>query len=245
MTSGQVNQASGALLQVTTDCAQSTQSVATGDTSPLGQVPFISRAVTRKEASGQLGQVAIAVGRPGWLTQPVAHEHEALFGADKWPANSPRVVRMSSGAEVRLIPPVVYFVPFALSWALQQWRPWTIPGGAASSVAGLAMVVSGIALMLWSIAAMWRANTTVIPWEQVSAIVGTGPFRFSRNPIYLADAITYVGGSLLIHSWWPLLLLPGIVVMMRRMVIDREERYLTERFGDAYREYQLRVGRWI
>lgn len=87
MTSGQVNQASGALLQVTTDCAQSTQSVATGDTSPLGQVPFISRAVTCKEPSGQLGQVAIAVGRPGWLTQPVAHEHEALFSADKWPAN--------------------------------------------------------------------------------------------------------------------------------------------------------------
>ena len=152
---------------------------------------------------------------------------------------------MSSGAEVRLIPPVVYFVPFALSWALRQWRPWTIPGGATSSVAGLALVVSGIALMLWSIAAMWRANTTVIPWEQVSAIVSTGPFRFSRNPIYLADAITYVGGSLLIHSWWPLLLLPGIVVMMARMVIDREEEYLTERFGDAYREYQLRVGRWI
>jgi protein-S-isoprenylcysteine O-methyltransferase Ste14 len=152
---------------------------------------------------------------------------------------------LSAGAQIRLIPPVVYFVPFALMWALQNWRPWTIPGGAALSVAGLALIVTGIALMLWSFLTLRRANTTVIPWEQVSVIVSSGPFRLSRNPIYLADAITYLGGSLLIHSWWSLLLLPGIVLVMQRKVIDREERYLTERFGDVYREYQLRVRRWL
>ena len=152
---------------------------------------------------------------------------------------------MSTGAQVRLIPPVVYLTPFALMWALQQWRPWTIPGGAATNVAGLALTASGIFLMLWSFVTLTRANTTVIPWQQVSAIVATGPFRFSRNPIYLADAITYLGGSLAIHSWWPLLVVPAIVLVMRRKVIDREERYLTEHFGDAYREYQLRVRRWL
>ena len=152
---------------------------------------------------------------------------------------------MSTGAQVRLIPPVVYLTPFALMWALQQWRPWTIPGAAATNLAGLALIASSIFLMLWSFVTLTRANTTVIPWQQVSAIVATGPFRFSRNPIYLADAITYLGGSLAIHSWWPLLVVPGIVLVMRRKVIDREERYLTEQFGDAYREYQLRVRRWL
>ena len=152
---------------------------------------------------------------------------------------------MSTGAQVRLIPPVVYFTPFALMWALQQWRPWTIPSGAATNIAGLALIASGIFLMLCSFVTLTRANTTVIPWQQVSAIVATGPFRFSRNPIYLADAITYLGGSLAIHSWWPLLVVPGIVLVIRRKVIDREERYLTEHFGDAYREYQLRVRRWL
>jgi protein-S-isoprenylcysteine O-methyltransferase Ste14 len=150
-----------------------------------------------------------------------------------------------TGAQVRLIPPVVYFVPFALTWALQKWRPWTIPGGTALSVAGLALIAAGVALMLWSFVTLTRAHTTVIPWEQVSAIVTSGPFRLSRNPIYLADAITYLGATLLIQSWWPLLILPGIVLVMRRLVIDREERYLTERFGDSYRQYQLRVRRWI
>lgn len=150
-----------------------------------------------------------------------------------------------SGAAVRLIPPVVYFGPFGLIWALQWRQPWTIPGGAAVGVGGLALVLTGIALTVWSAATLQRARTTVIPWERVSAIVTTGPFRFSRNPIYLADAIAYVGASLLIHSWWPLVALPGILLVIRRKVIDREESYLTERFGDPYREYQRRVRRWL
>jgi len=130
-------------------------------------------------------------------------------------------------------------------WALDRWRPWTIPGGNALTVAGLALVLAGIALTVWSVVTFRRAHTTVIPWEQVSAMVTTGPFRWSRNPIYLADAIAYLGGTLLIRSWWPLLVLPGILLVMRRKVIDREERYLTQRFGDGYREYQLRVRRWL
>jgi|SRR5450631_4162834 protein-S-isoprenylcysteine O-methyltransferase Ste14 len=155
------------------------------------------------------------------------------------------VVRVSSGAQIRLIPPVVYFAPFTATWALQWWHPWTIPGANALSVAGLVLVAGAISLMIWAFVTLQRANTTVIPWEQVSAIVSSGPFRFSRNPIYLADVLTYIGGSLLIHSWWPLLILPGIVLVMRRQVIDREEQYLSERFGDAYTSYQLRVRRWL
>lgn len=152
---------------------------------------------------------------------------------------------MSAGAQVRLIPPVVYFVPLSVMWALHAWRPWTIPGGGALTVAGLALVVTGIALTLWSFTTLRRAHTTVIPWGQVSAMVTTGPFRWSRNPIYLADAIAYLGGTLLIHSWWPLLVLPAVLMVIRRKVIDREEGYLTVRFGDGYREYQLRVRRWL
>jgi len=150
-----------------------------------------------------------------------------------------------AGAQIRLLPPVVFFGPFALMWALHRWRPWTIPGGAALTVAGLALVLGGIALTIWSATTFRRAHTTIIPWGQVSAMVTTGPFQFTRNPIYLADAIAYLGLTLLIHSWWPLLALPGIVLVMRRKVIDREERYLSERFGDTYREYQLRVRRWL
>jgi len=152
---------------------------------------------------------------------------------------------VSTGAQVRLIPPLVYFGPLAFTWGLQWWRPWTIPGGSALTIFGLVLVLSGIALTVWSVVTLTRARTTFIPWDQVTAMVTTGPFGFSRNPIYLADALAYLGGALLLHSWWPILVLPGILWVMRRQVIDREERYLTERFGDAYREYQLSVRRWL
>jgi protein-S-isoprenylcysteine O-methyltransferase Ste14 len=99
--------------------------------------------------------------------------------------------------------------------------------------------------MLWSFVTLTRANPTVITWHQVSAILATGPFRLSRNPTYLADAITYLGGSLAIQSWWPLLIMPGTVLMMRRKVIDREERYLTNASVTPTGEYQLRVRRWL
>ena len=155
------------------------------------------------------------------------------------------MVRVSAGARVRLIPPVVYFGPFSVMWGLQWWRPWTIPGGLTLTVTGLVLVLAGIALTTWAVVTFRSAHTTVIPWEQVSAMVSTGPFRLSRNPIYLADAIAYLGATLLIHSWWPLVVLPGILVVIRRKVIDREEHYLTERFGDAYRNYQPRVRRWL
>jgi protein-S-isoprenylcysteine O-methyltransferase Ste14 len=155
------------------------------------------------------------------------------------------VEQVSTGAHVRLLPPVVYFGPFSLMWALHWWRPWTIPGGTAMTVAGMVLVLIGIALTFWSVTALRRAHTTVIPWERVSAMVTTGPFRFSRNPIYLADAIAYLGATLIIHSWWPLVVLPGVLLMMWHKVIDREERYLAERFGDAYRDYQRHVRRWL
>lgn len=150
-----------------------------------------------------------------------------------------------AGAQVHLLPPLVYFGPFGLLWALHWWREWTIPGGASLTVAGLALVLAGVALTIWSAVTLSRAHTTIIPWGEVSAMVTNGPFGFSRNPIYLADVIAYLGATLLIRSWWPFLVLPGVLLVMRRYVIDREERYLTERFGDAYREYQLRVRRWL
>src|SRR5450756_2256737 len=70
-----------------------------------------------------------------------------------------------TGAAVRLIPPVVYFGPFALMWTLSWWRPWTIPGGGALTLLGLGFVLSGVDLTVWAIATLMRAHTTFIPWD--------------------------------------------------------------------------------
>jgi hypothetical protein len=85
--SGQVNQTTGALLHVCARCAQSTARVVEGDAGPLGQVPFIRRAMSGEKPSGQLGQVAVAVGQPGWIAQPVAGQNETLIDTDDRPAD--------------------------------------------------------------------------------------------------------------------------------------------------------------
>ncbi|MFI5210728.1 MAG: methyltransferase family protein, partial [Gemmatimonadales bacterium] len=69
--------------------------------------------------------------------------------------------------------------------------------------------------------------------------------RFSRNPMYVGMTLLYLGIALWANSLWPLLLLPAVLVVMRRGVIAREEAYLERRFGDEYRSYRARVRRWL
>lgn len=149
------------------------------------------------------------------------------------------------GARVRVLPPLLFLAPFLLAWLAHRVRPWALPDIPGLRPAGVLLLVLALALMGWAGLTLSRHRTTVIPWEPVSALVTTGPFARSRNPIYLADVVAYLGGSLVLASWWPLLLLPPTVFAARRLVIDREEAYLRERFGAAYEGYAARVRRWV
>jgi protein-S-isoprenylcysteine O-methyltransferase Ste14 len=92
---------------------------------------------------------------------------------------------------------------------------------------------------------MRRAGTNVDPYEPATAIVTGGPYRFTRNPIYVGFTLVYVGISAFTNALAPLMLLPAVFAVMRRGVIEREERYLERKFGGEYLEYKGRVRRWI
>ena len=92
---------------------------------------------------------------------------------------------------------------------------------------------------------MRRAGTNVNPRDPTTAIVVEGPFRFSRNPLYLSLILAYLGITLLVNALWPLLLLPPLLVVLHWGVIAREERYLEAKFGESYRVYKARVRRWL
>jgi protein-S-isoprenylcysteine O-methyltransferase Ste14 len=81
--------------------------------------------------------------------------------------------------------------------------------------------------------------------KPTTALVTEGPFRYSRNPIYLALTLLYVGVALLINALWILLLIVPVLLVIRYGVIAREEAYLTRKFGDTYRQYTARVQRWL
>ena len=110
---------------------------------------------------------------------------------------------------------------------------------------GGALVVLGLGITGWGRTLMARAGTNVNPFQPTTALVTTGPFRFSRNPLYVGLTLAYLGGALLTNSVWVLALLVPVLLVMHYGVVRREERYLEAKFGDAYRAYRGRVRRYL
>jgi protein-S-isoprenylcysteine O-methyltransferase Ste14 len=105
--------------------------------------------------------------------------------------------------------------------------------------------VAGLGLLLWFNTSFSRKGTAVEPWKPTTAIVTTGPYRFTRNPAYLGMALTYVGIALLSSAVWVLVPLPFVLAVIDRGVIAREERYLERKFGEEYLGYKRTVRRWV
>lgn len=146
---------------------------------------------------------------------------------------------------VILPPPLIYLVFVASAWGLAQWVPLDLPEHELLHYAGWVSIAVGIVLMLWAALAMFGHRTTINPYGKPSSLLQIGPFRFSRNPIYLADTLIYCGIGLLLGSLWPWLLLPLLIYCVQRTVIIHEEHMLTRLFGDEYRSYRRRVRRWL
>jgi protein-S-isoprenylcysteine O-methyltransferase Ste14 len=92
---------------------------------------------------------------------------------------------------------------------------------------------------------MRQADTPTNPYKPVEHIATEGPFRYTRNPGYLALAMIYTGIASFANALWAILLLPGALLVIQRGVIEREERYLERKFGEEYLRYKARVRRWI
>jgi protein-S-isoprenylcysteine O-methyltransferase Ste14 len=122
--------------------------------------------------------------------------------------------------------------------------PLALPVVPARAI-GVAVLVGSAVLARWGERAMHRAGTNVRPDQPTTAVVSDGPFRYSRNPLYLATTGLYAALALLVPAVWPLLLLVPLLVILRWGIIAREERYLETKFGAEYGAYRSRVRRWL
>ncbi len=114
----------------------------------------------------------------------------------------------------------------------------------ALAVGGVLALI-GFALMTVSVRQFRQAGTSIIPGEPSTVLLESGPYRFTRNPIYIGFVIFYFGLAIMLTSAWMLLLLIPVLIILQRGVVEREEAYLQAKFGDAYRKYQARVPRWL
>jgi protein-S-isoprenylcysteine O-methyltransferase Ste14 len=150
-------------------------------------------------------------------------------------------------AGVRFPPPLLYVAGVVAGWLLDRAWPLRIALDASAQrmVGASLFLLLGLGIMVWALATFRSARTTLVPNRPASALATNGPYRLTRNPMYVSLVAYYVGVSILLNSWWPLLLLPLVVLVVQRFVIAREERYLASAFPVDYPAYCQRVRRWI
>ena len=147
--------------------------------------------------------------------------------------------------DVLVLPPLLFGVTLALGLLLHWIYPVSLLPVLPARVIGTLILIASVWLALSAKIAMSRAGTNIRPDRPTTAIVTDGPFRFTRNPLYVAATGIYVSITLLIDALWPLVLLVPLLVVLAKGVIAREERYLEGKFGDTYRNYKSRVRRWL
>jgi protein-S-isoprenylcysteine O-methyltransferase Ste14 len=153
--------------------------------------------------------------------------------------------RKTDNAGIRIPPPLYYIAAFLVGVALElifptSWPPFWVRLTAALLAGGAWLALDGAAMVFFR-----RAGTSMVPMNPTTALVTSGPYRFTRNPMYLGMAFLYVALAFALGVIWALALLPAVIVIVDRVVIAREEPYLERKFGQAYRDYKARVRRWL
>ena len=149
-------------------------------------------------------------------------------------------------AQVLIRPPLAWALAVIAGLVLDWLAPLPfLPDAWPAGLVGAAVFVLALVLAIWAIDTMTRAGTNVPTNRPTTAIVESGPYRFTRNPIYLGMFGGLIGLGIAFDNPWLLVLMALFALVIRYGVVAREEAYLERMFGDAYRGYRRRVRRWL
>ena len=142
-------------------------------------------------------------------------------------------------------PPLLYGGTLIIALLLNL--PWPLPifGDTVGRWCGLLLVVLGAGILAWGRNSLVSGGTNVDPTLPTTSIVTSGPYQYSRNPLYVGLTSVFVGLTLTMNTWWGILALIPLVVLMHNAVVLREEQYLEEKFGESYRQYRAKVRRYF
>jgi len=145
----------------------------------------------------------------------------------------------------RLWPPVAVGVPLLVGWLATSLWGDPVAVGAWRVPLGWALVLLFVGWNGWSLWLFRRYETGLLPGQATQAMIEEGPYRLSRNPLYVGLLALYLGLALLAPTFWGLVLFPAAVLLVQWGAIRPEERFLHERFGARYDDYARRVRRWL
>jgi protein-S-isoprenylcysteine O-methyltransferase Ste14 len=152
-------------------------------------------------------------------------------------------------AGVPFPPPLAFIGALGLGFALEYLLPVRILRSATGidvlEWIGAGLVLAAIALAICAFTCFHLAHTSPFPERPTTSLIIRGPFRYTRNPLYLAMTLVHAGVALFANALWPLLFLVPAVLAIHFLVIAREEPYLLKRFGPEYEAYCRSVRRWL
>jgi protein-S-isoprenylcysteine O-methyltransferase Ste14 len=183
------------------------------------------------------------------LRQPVPSRDVRWMNNDRrtLPDVPPPIESTADTAGVIAPPPVIYVAAWLAAAVLHRTAPAAIVPDRRRlrQIAGGVLVAAGTSLSVAVVRRFGKAATPVTPLRASTALVVDGTYRYTRNPDYIGQTLTYLGLSFVLNRAWPVLLLPAVLAAITRGVVEREEQYLTRKFGSSYRAYMTRVPRWI
>jgi protein-S-isoprenylcysteine O-methyltransferase Ste14 len=145
-------------------------------------------------------------------------------------------------------PPILYVVTLVSAWGLG--RLWPLPAivvgsPPATRLIGVLLAAAGIAIGVLGILHFRQIGTAIDPTGRATTLADSGIYAWTRNPMYLGATLAFLGAGLAWPSTWLVLVTPLMAIGLQKLAIEREEAYLTRRFGDVYRLYTTRVRRWL
>jgi len=149
-------------------------------------------------------------------------------------------------AQVIVRPPLAWGLAIIAGLVLNRIMPLRfLPAGLPARWLGAIVFILALALFAWAIVTITRAGSNVPTNRPTTTIVDSGPFRYTRNPIYLGMLLALIGLAVAFDTLWLLVMLVLFWLVIRYGVVAREEAYLERKFGDVYRGYRSRVRRWL
>ncbi len=145
----------------------------------------------------------------------------------------------------RFLPPVWFGLALGLIVALHRYAPVAALVPSPWHYTGLALAALGLALGTWSTIQFGRAGTTIVPFQESSNLILRGPYRFTRNPIYLSMALILLGAAVFAGSLSPFAVLPAFMVLIQKLFVSAEEAMLAKKFPGEYAAYCAKVRRWL